>query len=63
MDWQLLLVLVAVGASVAYLARLGWRTWRRRGCTAGCGCAKAPAPGATQVTLIPPEQLGLRKRA
>ncbi len=66
MDWQLLLVALTVTAAVVYLGRSSWRTWRGR--KAGCGscsCAKSPAPAAEangSTTLIPVEQLSLRRR-
>jgi hypothetical protein len=67
MDWQLILVLLIVAAAVVYLARSSWRTWRGRktGCGGGCSCAKtsvAPAGAREGGTLIPLEQLSLRRR-
>ncbi len=59
MDWQHNLTLLAVACAAVYLARCGWRALRRRGCGTGCGCAAAPR---TQVTVIPSDQLALRRR-
>lgn len=66
-DWQLALVLPIVGAAVAYLARLTWRSWRGRGsgCGSGCGSCKnsaVPAAGNGQVTIVPADQLTLRHK-
>jgi FeoB-associated Cys-rich membrane protein len=64
-DWQLPLTLLIVLGAAAYLARQVWRSCRgaRSGCGGGCGCGKkAPAPGGTAVTLIPADQLTVRRR-
>jgi ABC-type uncharacterized transport system YnjBCD permease subunit len=58
-DWQLSLALVCVVLAAAYLLRRGWRTWTRRGCG---GCAKAREPGKPAMTLIPSDQIRLRRR-
>lgn len=65
MEWQLLLVGVLVVLSLAYLGRRTLRTWRGQG--AGCGACKcAPTSKTTAAaaadTLIPSEQLQLRRR-
>lgn len=64
MDWQLLLVIVLVMLALLYLGRQTLRTWRGKG--AGCGGCKCPstvsAPGSTTETLIPLEQVKLRRR-
>jgi hypothetical protein len=65
MDWQLLIVGLLVLLALAYLGRQTLRTWRgqRAGCD-GCKCpgaAKTPNAAAPQ-TLIPVEQITLRRR-
>jgi hypothetical protein len=66
LDWQLALVLLIVAGAVAYLARQAWRSWRGRGsgCGSGCGTCKTPAAPAShgQVTIIPADQLTLRRK-
>jgi hypothetical protein len=61
MDWQLIAVAVLVAAAAAYLARQTWRTWRggKGGCGGGCG--KAAPCEDRQTTLIPADQLTLRR--
>lgn len=68
MDWQLAAVGLIVAVAGAYLLRRSWRTWFGRkagGCGSGCHCntngAAARGP-AGQETLIPVEQLTLRRR-
>ena len=66
MGWQLVLVVLAVAAALAYLGRGAWRTWKGRpaGC-GGCKCAGGqPAAGGGQAPaeLIPVEQLTARLR-
>ena len=66
MDWQVYLVFLIVAAAAGYLGRQAWRSWRGRpgGC-GGCGCGKkstAPASGPDRVTIIPVEQLTLRRK-
>jgi hypothetical protein len=41
MGWQLVLVVLAVAAALAYLGRGAWRTWKGR--SAGCGSCKCAA--------------------
>jgi hypothetical protein len=65
MDWQLLLVIVLVLLSLAYLVRRTLRSWRGKG--AGCGGCKCPGtltiPNSTpRRNLIPLEQVRLRQR-
>ena len=65
MDWQLLLVAVLVALSLIYLGRQTLRTWRGEG--AGCGTCRCATPSKTTNanaagTLIPSEQLKLRRR-
>jgi hypothetical protein len=67
MDWQLWLVMVLVGGASAYLGRSAWQTWRgaKGGCGKSCGCAKvtnAPPEPNERGTLIPVEQIKLRRR-
>ncbi len=67
MDWQLLLVGMIVTGAACYLARQTWRTWTRSktGCGGGCGCGSKTAQAAAtngHFTLIPAEQLSLRRR-
>jgi hypothetical protein len=61
MHWQLPIVVMIVLAAVAYLTRRTWRslTGRKAGGCGGCSCARAPESGGT---LIPTEQLRLRRR-
>ena len=67
LDWQVLLVLAVVAAAAAYLGRQAWRTWRgsKTGCGGGCGCGTKTTAAAKPngVTLIPAEQLTLRRRS
>jgi hypothetical protein len=60
-NWQLPLVLLIVAVAAVYLVRQVWRG-ARSGCGGGCGCGKsaAPAPGGN-VTLIPADQLKIRR--
>lgn len=65
MDWQLLLVAVFVMLALFYLGRQTLRTWR--GKSSGCGSCKCPSAaktsnGSTVETLIPSDQLRLRRR-
>jgi FeoB-associated Cys-rich membrane protein len=67
MEWQVYLVLPIVAAAAAYLGLQAWRSWGsgKGGCGGSCGCAKkspAPAAGADGVTIIPVEQLTLRRK-
>ena len=66
MDWQLGIVALIVGVAAWYLGRSTWRTWsaRKGGCGGGCGCATkaTPAEANGHATLIPEEQLTLRRR-
>ncbi len=63
MDWQLLLVGVLVMLAFLYLGRRTLRSWRGKG--AGCGDCKCPSAAKTSnaaETLIPLEQVRLRRR-
>jgi hypothetical protein len=62
MWWQWLVVLLCVALAAAYVVRAAWRTWRPKpgGCGGGCGCAAQAAP--PKETLIPSDQLTLRRR-
>ena len=65
MDWQLAIVLLIVVAAAVYLVRQTWRTWSGAagGCRSGCGCARTQAESPeSKVTLIPADQLTLRRR-
>jgi hypothetical protein len=65
MGWQLPLVLLIVAVAASYLVWQVWRSWRgsRSGCAGGCGCAKNAAPASSpNVTLIPADQLTIRRR-
>ena len=68
MDWQTLLVGLALFLAVGYLGRRVWRTWGvKSGCAGGCGCASSAQRPADKgdrpsVTLIPAERLTLRAR-
>jgi len=65
MDWQLLIVGVLVLLALIYLGRQTLRTWRGKG--AGCGTCKcgtsktASSPSGAQ-SLIPVDQVRLRRR-
>jgi hypothetical protein len=67
MDWQRLIVGVLVLSALAYLGRRALRAWRGEGSGCGCGCK---CPGTTRTsnaaetaqTLIPVEQVTLRRR-
>ena len=68
MIWQWLIVLACILLAVAYIARSTWRTWHPKpgGCGGGCGCSQASgaasAPRDAEVTLIPLDQLTVRRR-
>jgi hypothetical protein len=65
MTWQLLLVMLIVAGAACYLARQTWRSWggKKSGCGGSCGCAGRPTSSASNSpTLIPAEQLTLRRR-
>jgi hypothetical protein len=63
MDWQMWLTVSLVGVAGTYLIRRGWRTWRasQKGCSGGCGCAKATAAATPPASLIPADQLVIRR--
>lgn len=63
MNWQIAVVVVAVGLAIAYLARSAWRTWNvsKGGCGGGCGCSKASESDNGHVTLIPADSLHVRR--
>jgi hypothetical protein len=64
MAWQLAIVVLIVAVAAAYLVRQTWRTWTSAGCRGGCGCSRTQAaPPEGKVTLIPADQLTLRRRA
>jgi hypothetical protein len=64
MDGQLLIVGVLVILALVYLSRQTLRAWIGRG--SGCGGCKCPGtaktPNSNAETLIPVEQLTLRRR-
>ncbi|MGH7174127.1 MAG: hypothetical protein ACRELF_16585 [Gemmataceae bacterium] len=63
MDWQLLLVGALVVLALLYLSRQTLRAWRGKG--AGCGGCKCSSTAKTPnvaETLIPSEQVRLRRR-
>jgi hypothetical protein len=68
MDGQFLLVILVVSIAAIYLLRRSWKTWFgvRSGCGGSCGCgAKTEQTEKTsdgRETLIPLQQLMLRKR-
>jgi hypothetical protein len=65
MDWQLPLVVVLVVLALVYLGRQTLRTWRGKSSGCGsckCGGAAKTAESATPDTLIPVEQVTLRRR-
>ena len=67
MVWQYALVFATVAAAAAYLSWSAWRAWKKAqtGCGGGCGCAGGKKAGslAAYETLIPMEQLVLRKQS
>jgi hypothetical protein len=68
MTGELAVVAVIVAVAALYLVRSAWRTWaggKKAGCGGNCGCGAktAATPGAAgNVTLIPLDQIGLRRR-
>lgn len=47
MDWQFVIIALAVAGAVAYLGRAAWKTWTgaKVGCSSGCGkCRESAAP-------------------
>lgn len=64
MDWQWIAVLGCVLFAAAYVARAAWRTWRPKAgaCGGGCGTGCAAPAEAPRVTLIPADQLKVRRR-
>jgi hypothetical protein len=61
-DWQWPVVALAVTASAAYVVRGVLRSLagRKSGCSGGCACPDKNARDAPK-TLIPVEQVGLRR--
>jgi hypothetical protein len=64
MDWQIATVMLIALAATLYLARSIWRAWSGagRGCGGSCGCTKAPSDPVAGTTLIPADQITLRRR-
>ncbi len=64
MDWQIIVTWFAIAAAGVYLLLRARRAWRgtKDDCSGGCGCPKAGVTQAKPATVIPPEQLVLRKR-
>ena len=66
MDWQIATVLVIVGVALLYLASSTWRmlTGKKSGCGGRCRCddKSTAQKEKEQVTLVPVEQLTLRRR-
>ena len=63
MNLQFLIVVTCVLLAAAYVARAAWRTWHPRAGSCGGGCGTGCAsPTAPQVTLIPADQLVVRRR-
>jgi hypothetical protein len=62
MFWQWLVVGVCLTLAVIYLVRAGVRMWRPKmgGCGGGCGCGSTT--DVQKVTIIPPEQLAVRRK-
>jgi len=63
-NWQMPLVVMIVLAAGLYLLRRMWRslTGRKAGGCGGCSCAKTPTVGNDGGTLIPSEQITIRRR-
>jgi hypothetical protein len=51
-DWQTAVVLVAIFAAAAYLARMAWRSIARRKAAACGGCDTCGASGQKQVVEL-----------
>ena len=64
MTWQWISVFACVLLAAVYIARTAWRTWHPKpgACGGGCGSGCATPPEEPRVTLIPSEQLTLRRR-
>jgi hypothetical protein len=67
MNWQIDLVLIIVAIATIYLVRQTWRTWSggKAGCGGKCSCAGEKSAAAARnghVTVVPVDQLMLRKR-
>lgn len=66
MDWQLLMTLIVVALSAAWLTRGAWKVWsgEGKGCGSGCDCgpAKDEESAEPNTTWVPAEQLRLRQR-
>lgn len=60
-DWQLIPVALAVVFAASYLARAAWKTWRPGPGACGGGCCGSKTVAGVD-TLIPPEDLVLRRR-
>jgi len=62
MFWQWLVVATCVALAAVYVVRAAWRIWRPTagGCGGGCGCGTTAT--VEKPTIIPSEQLTLRKR-
>jgi hypothetical protein len=64
MGWQLALVAVLVSVAAVYLLRQTWHTWTvKKGGCAGCACPTASSPPSPTQSLIPLEQLTLRRKS
>jgi hypothetical protein len=64
MDWQLWAAFGLVAAAVLYLLRALWRSWSgtKGSCGGGCDCGTKPGTQKDRPTMIPVEQLTLRRR-
>jgi hypothetical protein len=63
MMWQLGIVAVVVALAAGYLVRQTWRAWsaRKDGCGGSCGCGGEGAAIDAGKTLIPLEQIRVRR--
>lgn len=65
MTWESIVVALIVAAAAGYLIRQTWKTWSKKsGCGGSCGCSSSKDVSATnegQITLIPSEQIILRR--
>ncbi len=64
MDWQLVVVFAVALGAAAYLgrrARMSLRA-RKQGCGDSCACGKAPEAATPHVTLVPADQILVRRR-
>lgn len=62
MDWQSAIVTVLIAVAAAYLARATGKTWFQSAGVCGSGCGACGQKATAEPTIIPPEQLRVRRR-